>query len=207
MLNTFNQTARNVPTWAVYSVGLLFAVWMVWQALTGGAGPDPIKALEREFGERGLQLLIAALSITPLRWVGVNLLKFRRAIGLLAFAFITLHFATWIVLDMGLRWSEIISDLFKRPYIIIGFAAFLVLIPLAISSNNASVKRLGAAGWNRLHWLAYPATLAGAVHFVMIGKVYTLESALYLAAVVALLLARRVKAQKRAPGPARSATA
>ena len=207
MLNTFNQTARKVPIWAVYSVGLLFAAWMVWQALTGGAGPDPIKALERGFGERGLQLLIAALCITPLRWVGVNLLKFRRAIGLLAFAFITLHFATWIVLDMGLRWSEIISDLFKRPYIIIGFAAFLVLIPLAISSNNASVKRLGAAGWNRLHWLTYPATLAGAVHFVMIGKVYTLESALYLAAVAALLLARRVKAQKRASGAARAATA
>ena len=97
---------------------------------------------------------------------------------------------------MGLRWTEITNDLLKRPYIIIGFAAFLALLPLAITSNNGAIRRMGAAAWKRLHWLAYPATLAGAVHFVMIGKVYTVESALYVAAVMGLLAMRWLKSRK-----------
>ena len=97
---------------------------------------------------------------------------------------------------MGLRGAEILSDLFKRPYIIIGFVAFLALLPLAVTSNNGAIRRMGAAAWKRLHWLAYPATLAGAVHFVMIGKVYTVESAAYVAAVAGLLAMRWLKARK-----------
>jgi sulfoxide reductase heme-binding subunit YedZ len=161
--------------------------------------PDPAKVLERVLGTRGLQILIATLCITPLRWYGVNLLKFRRALGLMGFMFITLHFLTWMLLDLALRWSEILTELTKRPFIIVGFLAFLALIPLAVTSNNAMIKRLGAMQWKRLHWLAYPATLAGAVHFVMIGKVYTLESALYFAAVAGLLIARRLKSRKKVP--------
>jgi sulfoxide reductase heme-binding subunit YedZ len=129
--------------------------------------------------------------------VGINFIKFRRAIGLMAFMFIVLHFTAWIVLDMALRWSEIITDLTKRPYILVGLAALIVLIPLAVTSNQMSIKRMGAAGWKRLHWLAYPATLAGAVHFVMIGKVYTVESALYVATVLALLATRWIKNRQR----------
>jgi sulfoxide reductase heme-binding subunit YedZ len=98
---------------------------------------------------------------------------------------------------MGLRGAEILNDLFKRPYIVIGFVGFLLLIPLVVTSNNRAIKKLGPAAWNRLHWLTYPAIFAGAMHFVMIGKVYTLESGLYLAAVAGLLLARRLKVQKK----------
>lgn len=199
MRNLINQSARRLPAASLYILGAALAGWMIFAALTGLSGPDPVKALERGFGERGLQILIATLLITPLRWVGINLLKFRRPLGLLGFGFISLHFASWLGLDMGLRWSEILNDLLKRPYIIVGFAAFLLLLPLALTSNNASIKKLGAAAWKRLHWLAYPATLAGAVHFVMIGKVYTVESGLYLAAVVALLTARWARSQKKAP--------
>lgn len=194
MINTINQTARRIPAWTIYLAGLMLAAWVIFAAL---ATPDPAKVLERALGARGLQILIATLCITPLRWYGVNLLKFRRALGLMGFMFISLHFLTWTVLDLGLRGSEILNDLLKRPYIIIGFAAFLALVPLAVTSNNVSIKRMGAGAWKRLHWLAYPATFAGAAHFVMIGKVYTLESALYLGAVVGLLLARRLKAQKK----------
>lgn len=202
MLDLINRTARRVPSWIVYALGATLIGWMLATAILGLSGPDPVKALERGFGERGLQVLIAALCITPLRWAGLNLMKFRRAIGLVGFALVALHFATWITLDMGLRWSEITTDLLKRPYIIIGFAAFLALLPLAITSNNGAVRRMGSAAWKRLHWLAYPATLAGAVHFVMIGKVYTVESALYVVAVVGLLAMRWLKSRKPVLRPA-----
>ena len=195
MIDTFNRFARRVPTWSVYILGLLVFGFIMALVISNNAGPDPVKALEKGLGERGLQFLIVALCITPLRWAGINAIKFRRAVGLVAFFFIALHFATWVVLDMGLRWSEILSDLYKRPYILIGFGAFLGMIPLAITSNNRSIKRLGAGTWKRLHWLAYPATLAGAVHFVMIGKVYALDSVFYLAVVVGVLAARWVKAR------------
>ena len=132
----------------------------------------------------------ARRSATLRRWAGINLIRYRRAIGLLAFLYAALHLLVWVLLDLQLRWSEIGADLVKRPYIIIGFAAFLALVPLAITSNNVAIRRMGAASWKRLHRLAYPATVAGAVHFVMIGKVYTLQSSLYLAAVVALLAIR-----------------
>jgi methionine sulfoxide reductase heme-binding subunit len=195
MRDLVNKTARRVPAWAIYVAGFALAAWTIYAAL---ATPDPAKVLERDLGTRGLQILIATLCITPLRWGGINLLKFRRALGLMGAMFITLHFLTWSVLDLGLRWSVILTDLSKRPYIIIGFVAFVALIPLALTSNNTSIKKLGALRWKRLHWLAYPATLLGAVHFVMIGKVYTVESALYFAAVVALLAARWMKSQARA---------
>ena len=195
MLNAINQTARRIPAYTIYIVGIALAAWVIYSSL---ATPDPAKVLERMLGTRGLQILIATLCITPLRWYGVNLLKFRRALGLMGFMFIALHLMTWVVLDLALRWSEILTELTKRPFIIVGFLAFLALIPLAITSTNAMIKRLGALRWKRLHWLAYPAILAGAVHFVMIGKVYTLESALYFAAVAGLLIARRLKARKKA---------
>lgn len=195
MIAAINQTARRIPAWTIYLAGLTLAGWVIFTSL---ATPDPAKVLERVLGLRGLQILLATLLITPLRWAGLNLVKFRRALGLTGFLFISLHFLTWMLLDLGLRWSEILNDLVKRPYIIIGFAALLLMVPLAVTSNNASIKRLGAAGWKRLHWLTYPAILAGAVHFVMIGKVYTLESGLYLLAVLGLLLARRLKSQRRA---------
>jgi methionine sulfoxide reductase heme-binding subunit len=194
MRDTINKAARRIPAWSLYLAGFALAAWTIYAAL---ATPDPAKVLERDLGTRGLQILIATLCITPLRWGGVNLLKFRRALGLMGFMFIALHFLTWSLLDLGLRWDVILTDLTKRPYIIIGFAAFLALIPLAVTSNNPSIKRLGALRWKRLHWLAYPATLLGAVHFVMIGKVYTAESALYFAAVALLLAARWIKAQQR----------
>ena len=132
MIDATNRTARRIPSWVVYALGATLIVWMLAAASLGLSGPDPVKALERGFGERGLQVLIAALCITPLRWAGLNLVKFRRAIGLVGFALVALHFATWITLDMGLRWSEITADLLKRPYIIIGFVAFLALLPLSL---------------------------------------------------------------------------
>jgi sulfoxide reductase heme-binding subunit YedZ len=189
-----NGALRRVPVWPVYVVGALPPLWFLYLGLTGGLGVEPIKELEHRLGEIGLQALIAALAVTPLRrFTGISLLRFRRAIGLIAFYYIACHLLVWLVLDiqdLGRIWQDIV----KRPYITIGMVGFVLLIPLAVTSNNWSVRRLGAAGWKRVHWLAYPATILGAVHFVMVAKGWQIEPMLYLAAILGLLAARiRVK--------------
>lgn len=189
-MDRLNALFRRVPVNAVYLAGVLPFLWIVWLAVTNGLGPDPVKAIELRLGELGLQLLVAGLVITPLRWAGLNLIRFRRAIGLLAFFYVAMHLLTWVVLDMGLRWDQMAADLVKRWYIIIGMAAFLAMVPLAITSNNAAIRRLGAATWNRLHRLTYLAALGGAIHYLMLVKAWPVEPLLYLGAIVALLAAR-----------------
>ena len=111
-----NQTLRRIPAWTVYVAAAAWTVWLFYLALTGGLGVEPINALEREYGELGLKLLVFGLLVTPLRkWAGVNLLKFRRAIGVSAFFLILAHFLVWVVLDVQTLervWTEIV----KRPY-------------------------------------------------------------------------------------------
>lgn len=189
-MDRLNALSRRVPVNAVYLAGVLPFLWIVWLAVTNGLGPDPVKAIELRLGELGLQLLVAGLVITPLRWAGLNLIRFRRAIGLLAFFYVAMHLLTWVVLDMGLRWDQMAADLVKRWYIIIGMAAFLAMVPLAITSNNAAIRRLGAATWSRLHRLTYLAALGGAIHYLMLVKAWPVEPLLYLGAIVALLAAR-----------------
>ncbi|HSF63588.1 MAG TPA: ferric reductase-like transmembrane domain-containing protein, partial [Paracoccaceae bacterium] len=116
-----NGALRAVPTWPVYGLGLVPLALLVGQAFTGGLGIDPVKVLERELGMLGLQFLVAGLCITPLRWAtGVNLIRFRRAVGLLAFLYVALHLSVWVLLDLQLRWAEIWADIVKRPYITAG---------------------------------------------------------------------------------------
>jgi methionine sulfoxide reductase heme-binding subunit len=192
-MDRVNAELRRVPPWTVYLLGLGLLLWLFWQILSGDLGPDPVKAVERQLGLLGLQFLVASLCVTPLRWVGLNLLRYRRALGLVAFGFVALHLLAWVVLDLGLRWSEIWADIVKRPYIIVGMIGFLTMLPLALTSNTASIRRLGALVWGRLHQLAYVAGLAGAIHFVMVGKVWNAESLLYAAAVLVLLVLRAAK--------------
>ncbi len=197
MLNSFNGYARRLPTWVVYLGGALPFAVLVYGAFFGGLGADPVKALELNLGVWGLRFLIASLAITPLMSYGARLVKFRRSLGLLGFFYILLHFATWMALDLGLRWGQIGSELVKRPFIIVGFGAFLLLSPLALTSWNGAIRRLGAETWKKVHKLAYPAILAGGVHYVMIGKVYRAETLIYLAIIVVLLGMRLLP--KRAP--------
>lgn len=186
-----NAGLRPVPVWAVYLAGAVPALWLVWLALTGGLGVDPVKVMERELGLIGLQLLVAGLAVTPLRRAtGISLIRFRRAIGVLAFAYVTLHFAVWVFLDLQMRWGQIGADIIKRPYILAGFAAFVMLVPLAMTSNNLSLRRMGAVAWRRLHWLTYPAVVAGAVHYLWLVRTWEVEPVLYLAAVLGLLAMR-----------------
>lgn len=184
-----NTAVRRVPVWLVYVAGLLPAPWFLYLGLTGGLGVEPIKALEHELGLLALQLLVAGLCVTPLRkFAGVNLIRFRRAIGVLAFTYVALHLLVWLVLDVQVL-SRIWADIVKRPYITIGMIGFLLLVPLALTSNNWSVRRLGPK-WRQLHKLTYIAVLLGAVHFVMLRKGFQIEPLLYLGAILFLLALR-----------------
>ncbi|WP_245513976.1 protein-methionine-sulfoxide reductase heme-binding subunit MsrQ [Antarcticimicrobium luteum] len=189
-----NTGLRRIPVWAVYLLGALPAPVLFYRGATGGLGVEPIKALEHELGALALQLLIAGLAVTPLRRrLGVNLMKFRRAIGLLSFSYVCLHLLTWLLLDVQIP-AQIWGDIVKRPYITVGMGALLLLLPLALTSNTASVRRLGPA-WRRLHRLVYPAVLLGAVHFVMLRKGLQIEPLIYLGLIL-VLLALRVPARR-----------
>jgi methionine sulfoxide reductase heme-binding subunit len=196
-MDRLNGLARRVPTWAVWLAGLVPLAFLVWGAFAGGLGADPVKAIEHRLGELGLQFLLASLAVTPLRrFVGLNLLRFRRALGLLAFTYVGLHLLAWIGLDMGLRWSEMAADLVKRPYVILGMVGFVALVPLALTSTNAAIRRMGPVAWGRLHRLAYVAILAGILHLVLLSKVWTGEVLVYVALALGLLVLRLVPRRK-----------
>lgn len=188
-MQTLNQILRRIPVWLVYLLGALPAPWLFYQGLTGGLGVDPIEALEHRYGELALQLLIVVLAISPLRrFFGLNLLKFRRALGVLTFAYISLHLLVWLVLDVQLP-SQIWADILKRPYITVGMAAFILMIPLAVTSNNLSLRKLGAR-WRILQRLVFPAAILGGLHYVMLAKGFQIEPLVYLSLIVSLILLR-----------------
>lgn len=187
-----NGALRKVPAWTIYIVATLWVVWLFYLGLTGGLGVEPINTLERAYGELGLKLLVLGLLVTPLRkWTGVNLLKFRRAIGVTAFCVIVAHFTVWAVLDVQTLervWQEIV----KRPYVTVGMAAFVMLIPLAATSNNLAVRRLGALRWRKLHKLTYPAAILGGIHYLWLVKGFQIEPIIYLIIILGLIAARYV---------------
>ena len=198
-MDRVNALARRVPSWVVYVVGAVPLGFLVWGAVFGDLGADPVKVIEHRLGELGLQFLIASLAITPLRRVGLNLIRFRRAMGLLAFGYISLHLVAWVWLDMGLRWSEMAADLWKRPYIVAGMIGFAALLPLAATSTNAAIRRMGPVAWGRLHRLAYVAILAGVLHFVLLSKVWTAEVLVYAGLALGLLAIRLLPKPGRLP--------
>lgn len=190
MKTWLNQAVRRVPNWALYLLAVVPPLLLLYQGATGGLGPEPIKELEHELGELALQLLVLGLAITPLRrFFGINLIKLRRPIGVIAFTYVGLHLLVWLVLDVQII-SQIWADILKRPYITVGMAGFLMMIPLAATSNNASVRRLGAIRWQKLHKLTYPAILLGAIHFIMLSKGLQIEPLVYLGIILALLATR-----------------
>ncbi|MBM1220450.1 protein-methionine-sulfoxide reductase heme-binding subunit MsrQ [Ponticoccus sp. SC2-23] len=195
-MDSVNSLIRKVPAWSLYLASAGWAAWLFYLAITGGLGVEPINALEREYGEVAIKLLILGLAVTPLRrFAGLNLMKFRRAIGLSAFFFVVAHFLVFAVLDVqsiDRVWQEIV----KRPYVTVGMASFLALIPLAITSNNLSVRRMGGVAWRRLHKLTYPAAFLAALHYLWIAKGFEIEPIAH-AVVIFALLALRVRLPRR----------
>lgn len=194
MVAALNAGLRRVPLWAVYVLGVVPAVWVFWLAATGGLGPDPVRSLEHWYGETALQLLVAGLAVTPLRrFTGVTLLRFRRALGLLAFAYVIFHVAVWLLLDIQMDMAAAWEDVFERPHITVGVVGVAVLVPLALTSTDRAMRRMGPQAWRRLHRLAYVGALAGAIHYLMLVKTWEAAPLAYLA-VILLLLALRLPA-------------
>lgn len=184
-----NGLLRRLPVWAVYAVGALPPLILLYMGAAGDLGVEPIKALEQELGELALKLLILGLAITPMRrYLGLNLMRFRRAIGLLTFYYVSCHLLVWLVLDVQTL-DRIWADIVKRPYITIGMAAFVLMIPLAVTSNNRSVRVFGPA-WRKLHKTIYGIAILAALHFVMLTKGFQIEPLAYLAAILLLLALR-----------------
>ena len=192
-----NRGLKRLPILPLYAIALVPGAWTFYQALTGGLGADPMQVLEHELGLWALRFMMAALVVTPFRtYIGVNLLRFRRMLGLTAFYYALFHLSVYLLLDRQLAWAEIGADLYKRPYIIFGMTAFVLLLPLALSSNDWSIRRLGALTWRRVHRLAYPAAILMVLHYLWLVKSWTLEPLTY-AALMAVILSTRIIPQKR----------
>jgi sulfoxide reductase heme-binding subunit YedZ len=156
----------------IWILGLTPLAWAVYRFFLGdGFGANPIAELQLWGGLSSLTALLVTLAVTPLRKLtGWNdLQKARRLVGLFAFFYVTLHFLIWIGVDQFFAWEYILEDIAERPYILIGFVAFLLLIPLAITSTKGWIRRLGR-NWVRLHRLVYVATVLGIVHFFWVTK-------------------------------------
>lgn len=187
MTDKLNQALRKLPDWPLYVIGVVPIGWIYYLGLTGQLGADPVKKIEHQVGLWALWLLIAGLAVSPCaKLLNIKMIKFRRAIGLLGFFYVFVHLLTWLLLDVQIL-SQVWADIVKRPYITIGMVAFLLMIPLAATSNNWSVRILGAATWKRLHRLTYAVALLGGLHFVMLAKGFQLEPLIYLAVILALI--------------------
>ncbi len=193
------KTVDGIVIWAVSLACLLPLLWLVWRGYQGELGANPIEKVIRNLGVWGLRLLIIGLTITPLARIlkQPRLIRVRRPIGLFAFGYIVLHLSTYIGVDQYFDWHAIWKDILKRPFITIGMAAFVMLIPMAATSFNAAIRRLGPLNWRRLHRLIYLIVPMGVVHYFLLVKADHRPPLIY-GAIVLLLLGYRTVAAARA---------
>jgi sulfoxide reductase heme-binding subunit YedZ len=204
-----DRLARRYVKPLVFLLCLLPAAWLLAglvalqtgdpaSAAARALGANPVEKVQDTLGIWGLRFLLVTLAVTPLRFLAgwPWLLLFRRMLGLFAFAYIALHFLWYLFVDQALDWAQLLADVAKRPYITAGFTAFLLLVPLAVTSTQAAMRRLGRR-WQALHRLVYPAAVLGCVHFWWQVKADIREPIVY-AAIAALLLGwRTVRAWRR----------
>ena len=190
---------------------LLFAAslgplaWLSLGAWQGSLGANPIEAITRATGVWTLRFMLVTLAVTPARWLtGLNeVVRLRRMLGLFAFFYGSLHLLTYLWLDQFFDWAAIAKDVVKRPFITAGFSAYVLLVPLAITSTAGMIRRLGGRRWRRLHRLAYVTAALGVVHYWWLVKLDTRPPRNYGILLAALLLIRVWAAFKRgraAPG-------
>ena len=170
------------------------ALILAWRAFSGTLGAEPVEALLHGTGDWALRLLLATLAVGPLRrWTGAAwLIRWRRPLGLWAFAYASAHALVYVGLDQFFDWGELLRDVAEHPQITLGMATWLLLLPLAATSTRAAQRRLGRR-WGRLHRLVYPAAVLAPAHFLLTVKADFLEPGLYLAAALGLLALRRDK--------------
>jgi sulfoxide reductase heme-binding subunit YedZ len=198
----------------VFALSLVPALLLGLKALNGDLGANPIEFITHWTGDWTIRFLCITLAITPLRkLLGLpELIRFRRMLGLFGFFYASLHFLTWLVLDKFFDWDEIAKDVVKRPFVTAGFMAFVLLIPLTITSSAGCIRRLGGKRWQMLHRLIYVSACAGVVHYYWLVKSDIRLPLLYGAIVTALLAyrlvptlmkGRRIASRAAAPGQAR----
>lgn len=193
-----NQQIRWVVKPALFILALAPLGWIVYRTVNNDLGANPIETLNRYTGDWVLRFLMITLAVTPLRKLtGWNaLLRYRRMLGLFAFFYVCLHFLSYAWLDQYFVLADIFRDVAKRPYITVGFASFLMLVPLAVTSTNAMIRRLGAKRWQQLHRLVYLVGIGGVVHFLWLVKSDIREPLVY-AGILTLLLGFRVWGRTR----------
>ena len=185
------QSLIYAAVWTACLLPLLLGGWWFY---ADQFTADPFKRTLQYTGEWGLRFLLIGLALTPLRrltgwsWLA----RYRRTIGLYGFFYIVLHLLSYVVLDQTLDWGAIWVDLTKRPYIIIGMAAFLLLVPLAVTSTNGMIRRVGGRRWRQLHRLAYVVPALGALHYFLLTKLDK-SSPLFYGALAGVLLLMRVR--------------
>lgn len=178
---------RPASVWALYALGLAPAVWYFYLGATNQLGVDPVKTFEHVLGIWALRFILATLCVTPLRDLAdINLMRYRRALGLLGFYYVCFHFLVYLVLDQRMDISMVIEDIIKRPFITFGMMALVMLIPLAVTSNNWSIRTL-KKGWILIHSFIYEIAELATLHFAMSRKVIGPEIMLYIAIAVLLL--------------------
>jgi len=183
---------------ALYAAAAGPLLWIVAAFLTGRVDGDEVKFIQHVTGTTVLVSLFVTLTITPLRRLtAVNeLIRVRRLIGLTAFWYAVLHLLTYLVFDQALSPSDIAEDIAKHPWVLVGFASFLMLLPLAVTSTQGWVRRLGGKRWQRLHRLVYPAAVGGVVHYLWLVK-KDLSDPVYFAVALAVIFAARVSVSRR----------
>jgi methionine sulfoxide reductase heme-binding subunit len=177
----------------VFAACLLPLAILAWQAFMHKLGANPIDEITDQTGTWTLRLLLITLALTPARRLtGWNrLVQFRRMLGLFAFFYAGLHFITYVWLDQFFAWEDIVADVIERPFITVGFASFMMLVPLAITSTKAMIRRLGGKWWQRLHRLVYLIAIGGVIHYLWLVKADTQLPLIY-GGILALLLTYRL---------------
>ncbi|GLS81927.1 sulfite oxidase heme-binding subunit YedZ [Paracoccus marinus] len=192
MVRDLADRLRRLPNGIVWLLGAIPLALLVWDIFTGGLGIDPVRDIEHRLGRTALYFVIGSLCFTPaLRLFRINLVKFRRPVGLVAFSYAALHFATWIVLDMGFLWSQIVADIVKRPYLILGMIALTILTVMAVTSGNRVLRKLGPVRWRRIHRMIYAAAPIAVLHWLISHKIWPVWG-ITMGTAVLLLLALRV---------------
>jgi sulfoxide reductase heme-binding subunit YedZ len=188
-----SRRARIALKVVVWGAALAPLAALAWWTAGDDLTANPISFVTNHLGDWTFRILLTSLAMTPLRiltgWGWPALL--RRLLGLFAFVYAGLHFGVWILLDHFLNWGQMLEDIVKRPYVTVGMAALLLMVPLAATSTAGMVKRLGGLAWRRLHRLVYAVAVLAALHFLWLAKVGRQEQYVY-AGLVALLLAIRL---------------
>lgn len=197
-----DRTLRVVIKPVVFSICLVPLALLVWRGLNDGLGANPIEASNRFLGDWALRFILIALAVTPIRimtrWNPI--MRFRRMMGLFAFAYVVLHLTSYVALDQFFDWPAIWKDIIKRWYITVGMTAFVLLIPLAVTSTKGWIKRIGGKTWQNLHKLVYPAAILGVFHFYMMIKADFTEPIIY-GVILAILFGIRIFESIRKENP------